>query len=209
MRAFIFDLDGVILSTDEFHFRAWSEIAKEENLTFNRDINNKLRGISRAQSLQIILDYNEKHYDDEEKSRLIEKKNEIYKQLLAGLNQDSITPAVIKTIEEIKKAGYKIAIGSSSKNATDILKRCKIHDLFDAVSDGNNISRSKPDPEVFLKATEMMSVLPTETYVVEDACSGIDAANAGGFVSIGINDASEYHKADYSVSRFEDLLSFI
>ena len=89
------------------------------------------------------------------------------------------------------------------------MKRCNIYDLFDAVSDGNNISRSKPDPEVFLKATEMMSVLPVETYVVEDACSGIDAANAGGFVSIGINDASGYHKADYSINRFEDLLSFI
>ena len=209
MKTFIFDLDGVILSTDEYHFLAWSEITKEEGLVFNREINNKLRGISRIQSLEIILGFNEKHYDDAEKFRLIEKKNEIYMQSLAGLNQDSIAPEVIQTITKIKKAGYKIAVGSSSKNATDILKRCKIYDLFDAVSDGNNISRSKPDPEVFLKGAEMMNVLPIETYVVEDECSGIDAANTGGFVSIGINNASRYNKADYSINRFEDLLSFI
>lgn len=209
MKAFIFDLDGVIVGTDEYHYLAWKQVASGENIYFDKEINNRLRGVSRMESLEIILENAESKYTPEEKQLLAEKKNEIYKILLANLTPNDRFEGVTETLEEMKKRGYRIAIGSSSKNTPFILERLGYRNYFDAVSDGNNITHSKPDPEVFLKAAEMLGLDPGECYVVEDADSGIDAAKAGKFTAIGIGPAASYVKTDIPISRFSDLLELL
>ena len=209
MKAFIFDLDGVIVGTYEYHYLAWKQVASGENIYFDKEINNRLRGVSRMESLEIILENAERKYTPEEKQLLAEKKNEIYKILLANLTPNDRFEGVTETLEEMKKRGYRIAIGSSSKNTPFILERLGYRNYFDAVSDGNNITHSKPDPEVFLKAAEMLGLDPGECYVVEDADSGIDAAKAGKFTAIGIGPAASYVKTDIPISRFSDLLELL
>lgn len=209
MKAFIFDLDGVIVGTDEYHYLAWKQVASGENIYFDKEINNRLRGVSRMESLEIILENAKREYTPEEKKILAEKKNDIYKILLANLTPNDRFEGVTETLEEMKKKGYKIAIGSSSKNTPFILERLGYRNYFDAVSDGNNITHSKPDPEVFLKAAEMLGLDPSECYVVEDADSGIDAAKAGRFTAIGIGPAADYLKTDIPIAHFSDLLKLL
>lgn len=209
MKAFIFDLDGVIVGTDKYHYLAWKQVASSENIYFDEQINNRLRGVSRMESLDIVLEKAPRKYTAKEKQALADKKNEIYKILLANLTPADRFEGVTETLEEIKKKGYRIAIGSSSKNTPFILERLGYRNYFDAVSDGNNIRNSKPDPEVFLKAAEMLNLDPSECYVVEDAESGIDAAKAGNFTAIGIGPAAGYAKTDIPISHFSDLLKLI
>lgn len=205
IKGIIFDLDGVIVYTDEMHYRAWKHIADRIGVEFNRDINNRLRGVSRMESLEIILE-NAKPVSDAEKLALSDEKNAIYKKLLESLSEKDVDSDVRRVLRELKKRNIKLAIGSSSKNAGFILKQIKLTDFFDAVSDGNNIEKSKPDPEVFLKAAEFLKLMPSECAVVEDAYAGIDAANAGGFYSVGIGAASAYDKADMKIHRFSEVL---
>ncbi len=206
IKGIIFDLDGVLLSTDEYHFLAWQVIAKKLNIPFDRNINNKLRGLSRMDSLNIILSYSNNKYTDEEKETFAYEKNEIYKKYLERMSPSDVTLEVRNTLEELRKLGYKLAIGSSSKNTKLILEKTDLNKYFDAVSDGNNISRSKPDPEVFLKAAEYLSLKPNECVIVEDAYAGIDAGFNGKFKTIGIGFASEYDKTDYPIKSLKDIL---
>lgn len=205
-KGIIFDLDGVIVHTDELHYQAWKQITDRIGVKFNRDINNRLRGVSRMESLEIILE-NSKPISDEEKLVLSEEKNAVYKKLLETLSEEDVDSDVKMVLRELKKRNIKLAIGSSSKNAGFILKQIKLTDFFDAVSDGNNIEKSKPDPEVFLKAAEFLKLKPSECAVVEDAYAGIDAAVAGGFYSVGIGDASGYDKAEMKIHRFSEVLN--
>ena len=175
IRAVIFDLDGVIVSTDEYHYQAWKNIADEQHIDFNREINNRLRGVSRMVSLNIILEKANRTYTESEKLRLANRKNELYKSLLSKLTSNDLFPGAIEIPRKLKEKGFLIAIGSSSKNATYILKQLGLDGIFDTVSSGNNITHSKPNPEVFLKAAEMLGVSPRECAVVEDAVTGIDA----------------------------------
>ena len=209
MKAVIFDLDGVICSTDEYHYLAWKALADREGIYFDKVINNYLRGISRKDSLELILMNSKKKYSNEEKEEMLNYKNEVYKKLLAKLTPDNLSNDVMDTLKTLKKRGFKIAIGSSSKNAKTILKQLNIIEMFDAIIDGTNISKSKPDPEVFLKAAEMLNLQVTDCYVVDDAFSGIDAAKVGNFVSIGIGDASSYDKVDYKINILSDLLKIL
>ncbi len=206
IKGIIFDLDGVLLSTDEYHFLAWQVIANKLNIPFDRNINNKLRGLSRMDSLNIILSYSNNQYTDEEKETFAYEKNEIYKKYLERMSPSDVTLEVRNTLEELRKLGYKLAIGSSSKNTKLILEKTDLSKYFDAVSDGNNISRSKPDPEVFLKAAEYLSLKPNECVIVEDAYAGIDAGFNGKFKTIGIGFASEYDKTDYPIKSLKDIL---
>ena len=208
-KGIIFDLDGVILSTDEYHYLAWKVIADKENIYFDRTINNRLRGVSRMASLDIILERATKQYLNEEKQKLAEEKNNIYRSYLEKLTKKEVTNEIRKTLVLLKEKGYKIAIGSSSKNTRLILSKVELLDIFDAISDGNNIKNSKPDPEVFIKASEMLNLLPSECYVVEDAYSGIDAANKGGFTSIAISDAYNYEKANIKINSLSELLNLL
>lgn len=207
VKGIIFDLDGVLLSTDEYHYQAWKAIADELGIYFDKTINNKLRGVSRMDSLDIIL--GGKYYSPLDKQRFAEKKNNIYRELLNDLSPSVVSDDVRSTLVALRALGIKTAIGSSSKNTKFILQKVELTDMFDAISDGTNIIRSKPDPEVFLKAAEFIGLNPCECIVVEDAYSGIEAAKAGDFTAAAIGDAQSHPKADYKISRLSDLLKIV
>ena len=206
IKAVIFDLDGVIVSTDELHYLAWKQLADKENILFDGEINNQLRGISRMESLDIILRKSNKSYSQDEKEAMATFKNDIYKESLDILTRNDILPGVSKILDELREKGIKLAIGSSSRNAKKILEKIGLRNFFDAVSDGTNISKSKPHPEVFEKAAEMLGLFNTDCAVVEDAISGIEAAKACHMLAFAVGDAKQSPIKDYD---FEDLLKII
>lgn len=207
MKAFIFDLDGVIVFTDQFHYQAWKKMADDMGIYFDETINNRLRGVSRAESLEIILErYTGEPLTAEKKTQMMEEKNHLYRQFLESMTPADVSDEVRDTLKELRKEGYKLAIGSSSKNARFILEKVGLLDEFDAISDGNNITHSKPNPEVFQKAGQFLNEDPKDCVVVEDAYAGIDAAKAAGMIAVGIGDASGYDKADFKIASFKELL---
>jgi len=204
-KAVIFDLDGVIVSTDGFHYRAWKAMADNEGIYFDETINNRLRGVSRMESLEIILERATKTYTPEEKEAMATAKNDIYRESLVQLTPEDILPGVMDMLTTLRGMGIKLAIGSSSKNTPVILKQIGLGDYFDAVADGNQIKNSKPDPEVFLLAAKLLGIDPADCVVVEDAYAGIDAAKAGGMKAVGVGDASKYEKADVTGATMADV----
>lgn len=210
VKGVIFDLDGVIVFTDKFHYQAWKKMADGMGIYFDEEINNRLRGVSRMASLEIILErYEGEPLSQQKKEELAEKKNEDYRELLHTMTRDDVTEEVRHTLAELRKRGYKLSIGSSSKNARFILERVGLADAFDAISDGNNIQRSKPDPEVFQKAAEFLGEKPEDCLVVEDAEAGIRAGIAGGMKTAAIGDAVHCKLGDYELSTFSDLLKIL
>ena len=205
-RGIIFDLDGVICSTDEYHYLAWKALADRLGIPFDRERNNLLRGVSRMASLDIILEKSEKTYTDEEKAAFAEEKNTLYRQLLKRMSPADLSDDVKTTLDALRKTNLKLAIGSSSKNTPFILERIGLSHFFDAVADGNCITRSKPHPEVFLKAAEMIGLSPADCLVVEDAHAGVEAAAAGGFDCAAMGDARDDARANWHLERFSDLL---
>ena len=199
IKGVIFDLDGVIVSTDEYHFQGWKRLADQEGIEFTREDNMRLRGVSRMQSLEFLLEKATRKYTDEEKKKMAARKNSYYRDLLQDITPDNILPGAMKIMEELKKRGIKIAIGSSSKNTPRILLRIDLENYFDAVSDGNDIKRGKPDPEVFLIAAERLSLAPQECLVVEDAKAGIEAALAGKMKAMGVGAAQDDERAHIQV----------
>lgn len=208
-RAVIFDLDGVICETDRYHYKSWKELADSIGVSFDEAINNKLRGISRMDSLDIILGESETLYSNEEKEALAEKKNIRYRELLETMTPKDLDTEVKWVLKEVKSRGLKIAIGSSSKNAKLILERLGIDSEFDVISDGNNIVKAKPDPEIFLKAAEGLGIEPKDCLVVEDAKSGVLAAEAGGMDCAAIGDARKYGIAKYNLGSIKELLDIV
>ncbi|HCJ77152.1 MAG TPA: beta-phosphoglucomutase [Roseburia sp.] len=204
-KGIIFDLDGVICFTDKYHYQAWKKLADKLGIYFDETINNRLRGVSRMESLEIILEKSTKSYTKEEKEDLAEQKNQMYVELLENMSPEDLSKEVKITLDDLREKGVLLAIGSSSKNAKRILKHLGMEDYFDAISDGTNITKSKPDPEVFLKAAEYLHLAPQECLVVEDAVAGIKAAVAGGFDSAGLGEASEYEMTTYPLNGFADL----
>ena len=207
MKAIIFDLDGVICSTDEYHYQAWKKLADKLGIYFDRTINNRLRGISRMESLEIILERSDRQYTPEEKEAFVAEKNETYRSLLSNMSPKDLSDEVKSTLDELRRRGYLLAIGSSSKNTKYILERLGLNGYFDAVSDGTNIIRSKPDPEVFLKAAEMLNVPPEECAIVEDAVAGVKAGKAAGMLTVATGDAARANIADYNINSFSELLN--
>lgn len=193
-KAVIFDLDGVIVTTDEYHYKAWKILADEEKIYFDRKINENLRGVSRMESLDIILKKSEKIYTNEQKVQMSERKNLYYKNMLNSLTPKDILPGVMDVLNKLKELGVKTAVGSSSKNAPFILEKIGLNTQFDAVADGNGIKKSKPDPEVFLLAARMLKIDPGECVVVEDAEAGIEAALAAGMKAVGVGAAANCKK---------------
>ena len=207
-KGIIFDLDGVICFTDHYHYLAWKALADSLGIAFDEKKNDRLRGVSRMESLKIVLeDYNGPAFSDAELSALAEKKNTMYRELLQTMTPNDLPDEVRDTLNELRTRGLKLAIGSSSKNTPLILERIGLADFFDAVSDGNNITRSKPDPQVFSMAAEMLKLAPTQCLVVEDAVAGLQAAAAGGFDSAGLGPAAQSRQATYAMQKFSDLLS--
>lgn len=189
IRAVIFDLDGVIVSTDEHHFQAWKQLADEERIPFDRKDNERLRGVSRMESLEIILEKSTKRYSPEERRNMAERKNAYYQKLLTKLSPADILPGVINVIRALKDRQVKIAIGSSSRNAGAILRAVGLEDEFDVITDGNDIPRSKPDPAVFAIAAKRLGISPEECLVVEDADAGVEAGAAAGMCVLAVGAA--------------------
>jgi beta-phosphoglucomutase len=203
----IFDLDGVICHTDEYHYLAWKQIADKMGIYFDEKINNRLRGVSRMDSLEIILERYEGTLNESQKATWAEQKNDRYKELLKHMTPNDLSQEVEETLQGLRSGGIKLAIGSSSKNARLILEQIGLGDFFDAISDGNNIVDSKPNPEVFIKAAQYLDIEPIQCLVVEDAKVGIEAAIAGNMDSAAIGDAVVCKKATYELNSFADLLA--
>lgn len=209
-QAIIFDLDGVICHTDESHYQAWKSMADSLGVYFDREINNRLRGVSRMDSLEIILErYDGPALSDVDKAALAEQKNALYRANLARMTPNDLPDEVKQTLEALRARGLRLAIGSSSKNTPFILERIGLAGYFDAISDGNNITRSKPDPEVFLKAAEFLDLPSGACLVVEDAVSGAQAAHAGGFQAACVGDAAQAGAGDYNLNRISELLDIV
>jgi len=209
IRAFIFDLDGVITDTAEYHYRGWKRLANEEGLSFSREDNEHLRGIPRRESLMLIL--KDHVYPEEKIQEMMEHKNGYYLEFIKEISPRDLLPGARELLEEIRAAGLKNALGSASKNAGEVIERLGIHSLFDAISDGHSVERQKPAPDLFLHAAQQLSLSPAECVVVEDAAAGIEAARAGKFRSVGLGPDERVGKADVilpslSGVRLSDLL---
>lgn len=207
-KAVIFDLDGVICFTDRFHYQAWKALADSLDIYFDEEINHRLRGVSRMASLEIILENAKKTYTQVEKNLFAEKKNEKYRNLLKNMSPADLSEEVRDTLQELRERGYRLAIGSSSKNTKFILERIGLDHFFDAVADGTDITHSKPSPEVFLVAAAKLGEEPGDCAVVEDAKAGIQAAKAAGMTALTLfGDAKDCGLEDYNLTGFSDLLN--
>ena len=210
VKAVIFDLDGVLCSTDSFHYLAWKSIADKLGIVVDESLKDKVRGISRMDSLDIVLGDRKTSFSTEEKNQLADEKNDIYRKMLETMTPDDRLPGVEEVLLKLHGLGMKTAIGSSSRNTPLILKKLEISDLFDAVADGSMIARSKPFPDVFLKAAELIGEEASACIVVEDAFSGIEAAASGGFIPVAIGpDAARNPKSKFVISQLKDLLSIV
>lgn len=204
-KGFIFDLDGVIVDTAKFHFLAWRKLGENFNFQLSEQQNEQLKGVSRIDSLNKILNWAGVEISPQEFDRLASEKNEDYLEYVAQMTPDDILPGVKSTIEKLKSANYPIALGSASKNAPGILRKVGLFDLFDAIVDGNSVSKAKPDPEVFLQAASQLEVAPKDCIVFEDAYAGITAANNAGMTSIALGDAEVLHHADFVFNTFNEI----
>lgn len=210
IRAVIFDLDGVLVSTDHFHYKAWKQIADRLGIPFDEEVNNRLRGVSRMESLDIILSgAPDQQFTDEQKQSLAEEKNAIYRKFLEQLSPADILPGVTETLEGLTTKGVAAAVGSSSKNAQFILEQVGLLDRFSVVVDGNQISRSKPDPEVFLLAANLLECDASACLVVEDAVAGVQAGVHAGMKVAAVGDALNSKDATYALQRIDELLKLI
>jgi beta-phosphoglucomutase len=209
-KAFIFDLDGVIVDTAKYHFLAWQKLAQELGIEFTPEHNEELKGVSRVRSLDIILDLGNIEASQEDKNKWLTQKNEDYLSYLVDMDESEILPGVLPVLEFIKEKNQLIALGSASKNARPILEKTGILPFFDAIVDGNDVSNAKPDPEVFLRAAQLLNVSNENAVVFEDSVAGIQAANTANMISVGIGDAAILHEAKYNFKDFTFMdLAFI
>lgn len=213
MKGVIFDLDGVLVSTDELHYRAWKRLAEELGITgFGREDNARQRGVSRMASLEVVLEKGDRKYSAEEKQELAERKNNYYVDMLQSLDDSAVLPGAKKTLIMLREKGILSAVGSASKNAPLILEKTGLFPLIDKISCGLDVTKSKPDPEVFLVAAEKLGLKPEECLVVEDAKAGIEAAKAGGMKSLAVGPMHEQLGGNYNsrtldtVNNWEEIL---
>lgn len=205
IKAVIFDLDGVLVDTAKYHYLAWQRLAQELNIVFSISDNERLKGVSRMQSLDIILEIGNITLNNETKIKLAEKKNIWYVEYISNLTPMNILPGVIGFLDSIKIAGIKVALGSASKNSMLILNKLNLTNYFDAIIDGTSVSSAKPNPEVFLKGAEALKVLPSECIVFEDAQAGVEAAINAGMYCIGIGSKNILKNAHLVLSGFSDM----
>lgn len=213
MQGVIFDLDGVLVSTDELHYQAWKKLADELGITdFNREDNVRQRGVSRMASLEVVLEKGDKEYSEEEKVEMAERKNDYYKEMLQSLDDSAVLPGAFDTLKMLRERGILTAVGSASKNAPLILEKTGLLPLIDKISCGLDVTKSKPDPEVFLVAASKLELTPENCLVVEDAKAGIDAAKAGNMKSLGVGPFHDELGADFhsrtlaTVDNWEEIL---
>ena len=201
-KAFIFDLDGVIVDTAKYHFLAWQKLANQLGIEFTHEHNEELKGVSRVRSLDIILELGNVQASQEDKNKWLVQKNEEYLSYLVDMDESEILPGVLKVLEYLKSKNQFIALGSASKNARPILEKTNIMHFFDVIVDGNDVSNAKPDPEVFLRAAQLVGVSNENAIVFEDSVAGIQAANIANMISVGIGDATVLHEAKYNFKDF-------
>jgi beta-phosphoglucomutase len=201
-KAFIFDLDGVIVDTAKYHFLAWQKIASQLGIEFTPEHNEELKGVSRIRSLDIILALGKIEISQEEKNKWLTQKNEDYLSYIEDMDESEILPGVVNILQFIKEKKQLIALGSASKNARPILEKVKILHLFDAIVDGNDVTNAKPDPEVFLRAAKLVKAKNANSIVFEDSVAGIQAANIANMTSVGIGEANILHEAKYNFKDF-------
>ena len=201
-KAFIFDLDGVIVDTAKYHFSAWQKIACELGIEFTPEHNEKLKGVSRIRSLDIILELGNIHASQEDKNKWLVQKNEDYLSYLVNMNFNEILPGVVPILQFLKDNNQGIALGSASKNARPILEKTGIISYFDAIVDGNDVTNAKPDPEVFLQAAKLLNISNENSIVFEDSVAGIQAANTAKMISVGIGEETVLHEAKYIFKDF-------
>jgi beta-phosphoglucomutase len=201
-KAFIFDLDGVIVDTAKYHFIAWQKIASELGIEFTPEHNEELKGVSRVRSLDIILKLGGIQATQEDKNKWLIQKNENYLSYLVNMNQSEILPGVLPILQYLKEKNQPISLGSASKNARPILEKTGIIHYFDAIVDGNDVTNAKPDPEVFLQAANLLNASPENSIVFEDSVAGIQAANVAKMTSVGIGEESILHEAKYIFKDF-------
>lgn len=201
-KAFIFDLDGVIVDTAKYHFLAWQKLANQLGIEFTHEHNEELKGVSRVRSLDIILELGNIQASQEDKNKWLVQKNEEYLSYLVDMDESEILPGVLKVLEYLKSKNQFIALGSASKNARPILEKTNILHFFDAIVDGNDVSNAKPDPEVFLRAAQLVGVSNENAIVFEDSVAGIQAANIANMISVGIGDTTILHEAKYNFKDF-------
>ncbi len=205
IKACLFDLDGVIVDTAKYHFIAWRDLAAKLGFVFTEQDNERLKGVSRMASLDILLEVGGLSLDDATKLKLAEEKNCNYVAYIEKMNPDEILPGAERFLNELKSNGIKIALGSASKNAMTILNRLHLTDLFDAIIDGTKVSEAKPNPEVFLKGAEALGVNPAQCVVFEDAEAGVEAALAGGMLCVGIGSPHNLGKAHLVVEGLNQM----
>ena len=209
IRAIIFDLDGVICSTDRYHYLAWKALADRLGIPFDEQKNKLLRGVSRLDSLEIILGNRSSHFSEQEKWELAEEKNRIYREYLQTMRPSDLSEDTRYALQTLRKRGYLLAIGSSSKNTRQILTQLGLEHFFDAVADGTQITQSKPDPEVFFLAASLLDISPEQAIVIEDAESGVQAAETGHFRVIGIRSRENDPNSDITIKKLSDLTEIL
>lgn len=205
-KGFIFDLDGVIVDTAKYHYLAWKTLANELGFDITPEQNEQLKGVSRIRSLEIILDWGNKTLSEDEFMKYMAEKNDNYLSHIAQMDAGEILPDVPKTLNYLQETQQGIALGSASKNARKILQKVGLHDIFkNAIVDGNDVSKAKPDPEVFLIAAQKLNIEPTNCIVFEDSVAGVTAANTAGMISIGIGSKETLGHADYIFNDFTEI----
>jgi len=204
-KGFIFDLDGVIVDTAKYHFLAWKKLANDLGIDFTEHQNEQLKGVSRVKSLEKILDWGEVSVSEEKFLQLMDKKNSDYLSYIDTMTEDEILVDVPKVLNLLKSENQGIALGSASKNARTILKKVHLFETFHTIVDGTNVTKAKPDPEVFLIAAEQLDLEPEHCIVFEDSIAGIQAANAANMISIGIGEESVLSEADFVFKDFSEI----
>lgn len=205
IRGLIFDLDGVIVDTAKYHFLAWKKLCDQLGFKFDINDNELLKGVSRVRSFEIILDINGQKMSEEKIQKYCTIKNKIYLEYINRLTEDELLPGVKDFMTKARDKGYKTALGSASKNSLLILERLHIHEMFDAIIDGNKVSNAKPDPEVFVKAAQELGLQNSECIVFEDSVAGIVAAHNGGMKAIGVGNAEVQSYCDYFIKGFSNI----
>lgn len=204
-KAFIFDLDGVIVDTAKYHYLAWKNLANNLNIDFTQDHNELLKGVSRVRSLEIILGLGSVHASDEQKNEWLIQKNEEYLGYINKMDDSEILPGVMKVLNFLKANHQPIILGSASKNARPILEKVNILNYFDDIVDGNDVTNAKPDPEVFIVGAKKANQPNENSIVFEDSVAGIQAANVAGMTSIGIGDSSVLNEANHNFNNFTEI----
>ena len=204
-KGFIFDLDGVIVDTAKYHFLAWQNLAKSIDIDFTHEQNEQLKGVSRVKSLEKILEWGNKTISEELFTSLMGKKNEEYLSFISKMTDEEILPDVPRVLDYLIEKAQPISLGSASKNARPILEKVHLLSKFDAIVDGNDVSKAKPNPEVFLIAAQHLNMKPEDCIVFEDSVAGVQAANTANMISIGIGEKEVLHEADYIFSDFTEI----